>query len=428
MKSAPAVPKLNRLLIATILIFVALSAAFSFATRLKFGPDEPAHFIYVRSMAVDHVPPPISHQETRTEDSAASHEGHQPPLYYALMAVPFALLKALGLSSDAIWRVLRLLNIPIGALWVYLVYRLARDYFRPEGYGLGAAAFAALIPTASYISGVINNEMLISALFTWSLIPMLAYFRSGKMPPKAAAGLGSLIGLAILAKAQGMALVPLFLLAAVVVVRRQGYANWKDVLKTTALVLGVGAVVSGWWFVWCVLTYGTPMPHSLYNPMTENGLIDLLFSPVWGLKLVLITGAALYGYFWTPFWLVWKYLGFVPYISVLAALTLAALIGFIIRLRRNGDLDRKGLAYLIAAPVLVYVLWLRYVVEVDPGANLQGRLLLSTTGPIAIAWVLGFDGLLKPRRAKKVGAWVGLGLMLIANLAVIGCTIAFYAG
>jgi len=426
MDSRPAASGRNRPLIALIVAFVAISTSYSFATRLKYGPDEPAHFIYIRSLATGLALPEIAHEETPTEDSTASHEGHQPPLYYAIMAIPYAILDALGVGSDGIWRVLRLLTITFGVLWVVGVYWLSKDYFRGEGYGLATAAFAAMIPTAPYVSGVVNNEMLISALFTWSLIPMLAYFRNGTLPGKSAAWLGALIGLAMLAKAQGLALAPLFLLAAIAVCRRQGYSNWKDVLRVSATVLGVAALVGGWWFVRCWYAYGTPMPHSLYRPVLSVGLVGLLYEPAQSLKLTISTTSLLYGYFWTPFWLVDPFVVFMRYLGWLLVPTAAAAVGLLIRLRRNGNLDRGGLAFLLSAPLLIYVLWLRYTLVVDMGANLQGRLLLSTAGPIGIGWILGYDGLLRSAAAKRTGIIVGLAMMLAANAAVIACAVALY--
>ena len=44
---------MNRALAAIIVVFVVLSVCYSLATRLKYGPEEPDHFIYIRSLATD---------------------------------------------------------------------------------------------------------------------------------------------------------------------------------------------------------------------------------------------------------------------------------------------------------------------------------------------------------------------------------------
>jgi hypothetical protein len=413
-------------LLFVVLAFVALSIGYSVVTRLKYGPDEPAHFIYVRSVATKLSPPPISHTETETEGSESSHEGHQPPLYYALMAVPYAAMNAMGLSSDAIWRALRFLNIPLGVLWVHLVHLLARAFFGGGRRAMAATAFVALIPTAPYMFGVINNENLITVLFTWALIPLLGYFRSGKLSQKRAAGLGLLIGLASITKAQGLVLAALFLIALLVVSRRKHYAEWKTDLRACLIVLGTAALVSGWWFVRCWVTEGTWMPHSLYRPVVDESLAELVFLPAHALHLITVSTWALAGYFWTPFWLVWPYLDFRIYFIPVGLMTLLVAIGLVRALRRDSYVDRGALAFLIAAPLLTYISWMRYILMVDSGANLQGRLLLSSAAVFGIVWVVGFGGLFTGERARKIAATAGLALMLITNIAVMACGYMLY--
>jgi hypothetical protein len=416
----------NRSFLVILSVFAVLAACYSFADRLKWGPDEPAHFIYIRSMATDFKPPPISHTGSHSDDFISSHEGHQPPLYYALMAIPYTALKAAGMSNDGIWRALRLLNIPLGMIWICLVYTLAHVFFRDNRYAQVTTAFVALIPTAPYMAGVINNENLISLIFTWSLVPMLNFLRSGKLTPKQAIFSGLLIGLAMLTKAQGLVLLPLFLIASFAVCRRNRYKNLLEVLRTNMLVIGTTAFVSGWWFVRSWFVYGTPMPHSFYRPMLESDLVNLVFLPFGGLNLIAACTRGLYGYFWTPFWLVWPFMSFRVYFYLLSAITVPVIVGLAIRLWRNGNIDYRSLAFLTTAPILTWALLIIYILKVDSGTNLQGRLFLSSAGVIGILWVLGFDGLLKSERAKRIGTIVGLGLMLLANFAVIGCAIALY--
>ena len=418
----------RRLLPLILAAFAVLALSYSVATRLKYGPDEPAHFIYIRSLATELAPPPISHDVTPHENSTSSHEGHQPPLYYAIMAVPFALLRAFGASDDTIWRVLRLANIPIGMLWIWSVYLLAREFFGKNGHAFATAAFVALIPTSAYTAGVINNENLISLVFTWAMIPILAYFKSGAMAPRSAAFTGLVVGLAILSKAQGLVLIPLFALAALAVSRRSGYANYRQVLATFAIVVGAAATVSGWWFARCWIVYGTLMPHSLYNPAIPGGLIALAVSPALAAELVFRMTEGLYGYFWVPFWLVWPFVGSLrPIVYSIGALNLVVLAGLVARIRRHNGVDRSSLAFVLAAPAIIYVLWLRYILVVDAMANLQGRLFLSVAAVVGMVWILGFDGLLKSNRAKRAGLVVGLVVMLAANVAVIACAVALYA-
>ncbi len=418
--------RLPRLLVAILIGFAALSLVYSSVTRLKRGPDEPAHFIYIRSLATTYSPPPIAHTQTHTEDSVATHEGHQPPLYYALMAVPYAVLNACGVTGDTIWRVLRILGIGIGVFWIYWVYGLALEYFGRRSYALATAGFVALIPNAAYTAGVVNNDVLIALLFTWAMVPILRLFRTQELTARDAGRLGFVMGLAILTKAQGLLLVPVLLIAAVAVCRRSGYANLTQIARVVGVALGTALLVSGWWFVRCRMLYGTFMPHSLYSPVLPHGMIDLLMVPESAFGLVWLCSCNLYSYFWTPFWLVWKYVTWGYYFWPIFALNLVLLAGLVPQFRRSPG-DRRSLWLLIFTVFATWATWLDYALTVDRMSNLQGRWLMPVAGAIGIILMLGADGWLKSPRAKKIGLVAGAAVMLVANAAVIACIVAYYA-
>lgn len=428
MKSTQTKQLPNIAVLAILFGFILLSLTYSLVTRLKYGPDEPAHFIYIRSIATNLTPPPIAHTETPSEESTSSHEAHQPPLYYAILAIPYVLLKAISASDDTVWRVLRLLNILIGAAWIYSVYVLSKDFFTREKYALAATAFVALLPTATYTAGVINNEMLISLLFTCALIPILRYFRNGSISPKSSAILGLIIGLAILSKAQGLILMIVFLAASLAVCRRVNYTNYRQVLSSAMIVLGVTVLISGWWFIRSWIVYGNLMPHSLHNPLLPGGITDLIFCPILGLQATWIFTQSLYGHFIAPYWLMQPCITWSPYINVLLAFTAIAMVGFVINLRRNRSFDRPSLNLLIFTVLVTYLAYMRYLFIVDRGLNQQGRLLLSVAAVFGIIGVIGLDGWLVSERAKKIGLIVGILLMGLLNAAVIRCAMMLYAG
>ena len=412
---------------AVLVIFTILAVSHSFATRLKYGPDEPAHFIYIRSIATTFSLPPIAHKETPSERFVETHEGHQPPLYYALMAIPFALAKLLGADNTTIWRILRLANIPIGVAWIWTVYLLAKEYFGTSRYAVVVAGFVALIPTGCYMAGVINNENLITLLFTWALVFLLRFFRSGMISRRESVSVGILIGLAILTKAQGFVLVFLLIVAAIAAFLRVGRAQFREVITRACVSLILAAAVSGWWFVRNWLVHGLPMPHSLYNPVVPGGLLALAAAPTLAAELIYRITLALYGYFWVPFWLVWPFVGSLRQVVYpIALVNLVVIVGVVIRFRRSDSYDLPSLGFLLLAPLLIYVLWLQYILVVDRMANLQGRLFLSTAAVAGILWIIGLDGLLRSKSAKLAGIVVGMMVGLGCNAAVMWCAFRLY--
>ena len=404
-------------------VYIGLALSYSFADRLRLAPDEPAHFIYIRSMATNLAPPPIATTETPSEHSSASHEGHQPPLYYALMAIPYAILKGIGASSDLIWRILRLLTIPLGACWIYAVWMLTREFFGRDGYALAATGLTALLPTSSYAAGIINNDILIALLFTLGLVSILRYFKTGGLSVRSSALLGIVIGLAALAKAQGLILLPVFLIAALPVCRREHYANSREVFRSVGIVVAAAFVVCGWWFIWRSLEYGTPFPHSLFKPIGTDPMTAFIAAPGIMLRLLGFLTSRLWGHLIAPFWLINGCVSWTGYFRVFGVITLVALFGFVFRLRRNGQIDRRSLWLLVFAAGLQYLLYVHYVLTVDIGATDQGRLFLSVAAVVSVCLVMGFDGYLRSARARIIGAALGASALLALNVFVMVCAI-----
>src|SRR4028119_2292479 len=68
-----------------VVMYAILGVLWSFTIPLGEGPDEPAHFAYVRFLGTEGRLP-VQAGDASTSDVPG--EGHQPPLAYALM-VPF---------------------------------------------------------------------------------------------------------------------------------------------------------------------------------------------------------------------------------------------------------------------------------------------------------------------------------------------------
>lgn len=407
-------------LAALLAAYFALAVASSFVTRLRYGPDEPAHFVYVREIATHFRMPELAHRITPDISSRASHEAHQPPLYYALAAMPYAVARGLGADTDAIWRILRIFTALIGAAWVYCLYRFAREVFgQRRCAAVLAAACVGLLPSAVYIGGVVNNDALGNATFAAAMWLMLKCVRRDAIGRKDALAIGLVCGLAMLAKPQGVFVLPTVVAASLVIRWHSGRVAQAS-LVNAGLAIAVALVLASPWFIRNQITYGSPVLQSLYNP-----------GPGWSLSAVWFATVHLFRFFWTPYWLVAPFVKGDIYTRLLLAFCLVSAVGVAARIRRRepdcGLEGRADIWALMALPtVLIYVFLLRHTLVVDMGALQQGRLLLPAAGIVGAGIVAGLGALIplaKPRAA--LGALLAVGL-IAANIAVIQTIARFY--
>jgi 4-amino-4-deoxy-L-arabinose transferase-like glycosyltransferase len=269
--------------VAIIAIYIALAVAQSYATRLQWGPDEPAHIIYVRSLAMDLRFPALTHGEednAYVPGAARTHEAHQPPLYYALAAVVWRACAGLpdqvvsyrdkqsgeprSFSVPGPVRPVRLLSVLFGAVTLLFVWAMARTIFpeRPELW-LGAAGLIGFTPMFTYLSGVINNDSLLAMVFAaigWQWARLLRF----GVGARDAAVAGVLLGIALNVKETALAFAAV---TVVVLAVAPGERSRWGRLRDIAIALGVAALLGGWWLVRKWLIYGTPFIYPFMYPL-----------------------------------------------------------------------------------------------------------------------------------------------------------------
>lgn len=182
--------------------FVALALAYAFTTPTMEPPDEIYHYGYIRSLIDTGRPPVLASDGQR-------NFGHHTPLYYVVGALasfwvgeddlqvwPTRINPSFGyrfgevgtdnknlyihppddsLGSDT-WlgiRVVRAVSVLIGALTLWVIFRIGREIFpeRPE-MALGMMGLAAFIPEFLFISGAVNDDnaaALFGALALWAM-------------------------------------------------------------------------------------------------------------------------------------------------------------------------------------------------------------------------------------------------------------------
>jgi Predicted membrane protein (DUF2142) len=209
-----------------ILVVAALqSLAWNLALPAFQGPDEDAHFAYVQHLAeTGNVPSPsvgeapISSQEhdaltylnlfplrgvllarpawspadlaywhrieatlppgSRANGSGPNAVGQNPPLYYALMAIPYLIFSGLPLLKLIF--VLRLFNALLYLTTIVLTWIIAGDLFgKVRWKQVLAAGAVALEPQLAFMSAIINADNLLIALTTAFLLSALRVVMRG---------------------------------------------------------------------------------------------------------------------------------------------------------------------------------------------------------------------------------------------------------
>ena len=425
-------PRRDRLLAAVAVVFLGLSAVYSFVTPIFEAPDEVWHYAYVRYLAEEHALPALD-----DDRSGAYQEVAQPPLYYAVAALmsgsvpdddlPELMYHNPGFGYQAgptvndnknmlihtarerfPWRgaalavhLARLASLLFAALTVVAAGGLGREAFpqRP-GWALSVPLLVALVPQFLFIGGVVNNDSAAAALSTVALW-LLARMVNRGATVKRGVLLGAVIGLAALTKTSALLLLGLVPVAA-----------WDTrrplrsrALTAAALVLTAG-LVGGWWYLRNGLVY--------HDPLALHAHLDTPWgreSPA-GLGELARELPQVYRSFWGGFG--WGHVRYPDWVYGAVGVPLVlSLLGWI-RAWRTGRFPiprRIALLALLwgAAVGGALLLWMR-TVEAP-----HGRLLFPALGAFALLTVAGWAAL--PRRAARRTRTVTLGgLAVLAAL------------
>ncbi|MBN1317928.1 MAG: glycosyltransferase family 39 protein, partial [Anaerolineales bacterium] len=283
---------------AILAAFILLASAYSIVNPLYEGTDELRHFRFVRVLA-DTGKLPIQGQEPKRSQS------HHPPLYYAASAlatfwIPYQSDPYLTRPGNPYWgyqywrvgtdnknmylhgpdeaypwsgaalsaHVARLVNVLFGALTVVFTAATMLTIFpRRPALAYGAAGIVAFNPMFLYMSGAINNDVAAAAAgaaVTWACCRLL---RDGVVD-RASVALGVSFGLALMAKFNLVFFLPVVEL--VVLYRafspslppNSSRPSFKKKLavfiRANLIILGLSAVIAGWWFVRNQILYGDP--------------------------------------------------------------------------------------------------------------------------------------------------------------------------
>jgi 4-amino-4-deoxy-L-arabinose transferase-like glycosyltransferase len=288
-----------------LLIGALLSVAWDLAVPAFQGPDEDAHFGYVQHLAETGRPPSPStgsssystqeatllkdlnllplrgnlsarpawssadlalwHQAERQLPPGSSSNGNgpnatgqNPPLYYALMAIPYWLFSGLPLLK--LLFVMRLFDALCFLATIALTWLIAGEVFGPVRWKQTMAAGAvALQPQLAFMSVVINSDGLLTALTTALLLMALRMAIRGPTLGRVLAASG-ITAAAVLTHGRGLVTVPVLGLAILV-----AWLRHRPSLRDALAQAGAAAVTVGVAFVAYLLFAASGGSGGLYG-------------------------------------------------------------------------------------------------------------------------------------------------------------------
>ena len=211
---------------------------------------------------------------------SASH----PPFFYYAAAAFWRGLSAIGLDGGLLPS-LPLLLSAIGLLTVAAGMTLVRRADPDDGLrALVAGALVLFLPVHLYMSPMIGEEVLLSALVAWVVV--LAASRAPGLPGAAETALvGLLCGLALLTKLSGILVAAAVVFTWLLAARSRG--QWSAALSRSALLAGVVLAVGGWFYLnnWISHGYLYPQDLAIHQgifdfPPGERGVLDYLRFPL----------------------------------------------------------------------------------------------------------------------------------------------------
>ncbi len=408
------------------------------------GNDEPAHLGYIGALAAGDLPtidsPNVDDPE-RYGDLTDALQGwdephseiwtaNHPPLFHLALVPLFNLSDG---EPRTVFIAMRLVNTFGFALWILLVGLIARELVPRRPAVPALACLVALMPTLSLRSGFLMNDGVSASGSLLLILMTIRMLRDSVAPDRlAVASLAGVVAAGTRASgALTVAVCAVILL--VVVVRREG---WRRGLSATALIGGVPAVATGWFYLRNRSLYGDftgqdalleKFGRDPVNSVREIAAIPgideaLITAPIPLLLLgILVPVAALRvgraGWQWDPAW---------GLLGVLTGLTSFNLVGF---LAAGGGFHDRYLMAIMPLPATLAALALATLGRGRGHAATERRewLVATVSAAALLAWLGGAVWWLEERyiftRPRDLPVDGALPDLLIGVAVVAGCAI-----
>jgi 4-amino-4-deoxy-L-arabinose transferase-like glycosyltransferase len=400
--------------------------------RTGWNPAEEARL----STDLDHLP-----AGARKDGSGPNPVAQNPPLYYAYETIPYWIAR----SGEPATRLLfmRLANLPLYLLTICFAWLAAGEVFRGRKRAMQtiAAGVVGLLPQMTFMSGVVNPDILLTTLWAGLTWLVLVAARVGPRP-RVMLGLGAVAGASAMTHGRGLAAgIPLVVVLALVL-------WWARPLnrRTVGWVLASGVVAAAlaiFAFAYSSAHGGGSSIGGQVGATGNSGSIKGFLSYVWQFYLpplrTMSPQGAPYGYrqvfieglggtfssleITFPLWVY-------DALQLAAAVGLALFAAFVIRrweaVRTHGRQVLVLLAVTLGMMLVLHVSAYRSLQGPPFDPLLVGRYLLPLAVPMAL--VVAFVCRMLPRRAGALLGAAVLTLFTVLSLSGIALTVSrFYA-
>ncbi|HSZ13738.1 MAG TPA: DUF2142 domain-containing protein [Solirubrobacteraceae bacterium] len=205
--------------------------------KVRQQPQDRSLAAHVQQLVLDREMQ-LSARESEKGSAAAGAATGEPPLYYALEAIPYTLARGgTVLTRLQLMRIFSALLAGVTAMFAFLFLREALPR-EPWAWTVGGLA-VALVPLLGFMSGAVNPDAMLFAVSTVVFYWFARAFRRG-MTLRGAVAIGALTAIGLLTKLNFVGLVPGIVLGVLVLGARVARTSRRSALGMLALALGIG--------------------------------------------------------------------------------------------------------------------------------------------------------------------------------------------
>ena len=179
----------------------------------------------------------VSAEDAEAGSRDAGVAASQPPLYYALEAIPYGLAKG-GTVLDRL-QLMRLMSALFAGVTALFVFMFVRETLPGARWAWIVGGLAtALSPLLGFMSGAVNPDSLLFAVSAATFYFLARAFRRG-LDTRAAAMIGTLTAIGFLTKLNFIGLAPGVLLGLIVLSVRAARVHGRSAYRLLALSVGI---------------------------------------------------------------------------------------------------------------------------------------------------------------------------------------------